>query len=109
MPDVRDLTVVQVRGLLPKSQLQKVRLREEPRPRELKTLSDSCGSRLIILVPPTLGEDHADVLVELGAQMDIPVLVPEKPGTMPRSLFHEGFHLNPTGARLFTAKLESEF
>jgi lysophospholipase L1-like esterase len=73
----------------------------------MKILCESYGSHLTILVPPAMAEDHAEILLALGKELGIRVLVPEQPGAMPRSLFRDGFHLNPVGATIFTEKLKS--
>jgi hypothetical protein len=87
---------------------EEVRLKAWPRLRELKELSEQYGIRLTVVVPPSLKQDHADVLASAGKEAGIRVLIPEPPGAMQPSLFKDGFHLNPAGANIFTAKLQSE-
>ena len=109
MPDMGDLTVVLGWRPAPKVTAEDVQLKAAPRLKELKALCDTYGSRLTILIPPSLKEDYAGVIEQLGSEMEIRVLVPEPAGAMASSLFHDGFHLAPTGAAVFTAKLEAEF
>jgi hypothetical protein len=108
MPDVRDLATTL--GSRPASRISpdEVRVKAAPRLRELKALCDQYGSRLTILVPPSLAQDHAEILTFLGEDAGIRVLIPEQPGAMNASFFRDGFHLTPAGAAIFTAKLQSE-
>jgi len=73
--------------------------------RELRELGDQYQVPIVLLIPPSLREDHALDLQELGAQMGIPVWVPTKPGEFSRDYFLDGFHLNRRGAEIFTARL----
>jgi hypothetical protein len=108
MPDVGGLTTVLGFRPAPALSESEVRLKSEARLRELKTLCDEYGARLTIVIPPTLSkEDHAEVVSALGRELGIRVLIPVKAGTMEKSLFRDGFHLNSSGAEVFTAKLVS--
>jgi hypothetical protein len=60
------------------------------------------------VVPPALREEHADVLASAAKDAGVRVLVPVQAGAMGAALFRDQFHLNPAGAALFTAKLESD-
>ena len=108
MPDVTELATKlgwrPAQPVIPET----VRVKAAPRLTELKRLCDEHGSRLTILVPPSIGQDHAEVLASMGKIAGVRVLIPEQPGTMNSALFRDGFHLNPAGADIFTAKLESE-
>jgi hypothetical protein len=108
MPDMRDLTTVLAWRRAPKISVSEVQQKGEPRLVELKTLCDQYGSRLTILIPPVLSDDHADVVREEGATLGMRVLIPEKPGALEPSQFRDGLHLNSAGAALFTEKLQPE-
>jgi len=108
MPDLRDLAVKiawnQATPLTP----EVVRAGAIPRINELKELCDEYGSHLTILIPPTMGENHADALASVSKDVGVRVLVPVQPGVLDASFFRDEYHLNPTGAALFTAKLQSQ-
>ncbi|MGB7555608.1 MAG: hypothetical protein WBM04_14640 [Candidatus Korobacteraceae bacterium] len=108
MPDIGDLTTVL--GFRPAPHLSESEVQRGigPRLRELKSLCDQYGSRLTVLIPPSLGDDHAEAVRSLGSELGIRVLVPVEPGGMNRSQFRDGFHLTPAGAQLFTAQLSSQ-
>ncbi len=107
MPRVRDLATTLAWRPAHWNTAQEVRTKTQPRLLELKALCDQYGVRLTVLVMPSLWEDHSDVLVSIGEANEIPVLVPETPGAMDRSMFRDGLHLNSAGATIFTAKLPS--
>jgi lysophospholipase L1-like esterase len=95
-------------GSSPRVSAEEVRLKAEPRLREMKELCDQYGSRLTIVVPPARRQNSDDVLVSLGNDAGIRTLIPEQPGAMDSSFFRDPFHLNPAGAAIFTAKLQSQ-
>jgi hypothetical protein len=108
LPDMGDLaTKLGWRPAKPTT-AEEVRVRAFPRLKEMKELCDQYGSQLIILVPPSQRQDHADVLVSIGEENGIRVLVPVQPGALDATFFRDGFHLNPAGAAIFTAKLQTE-
>ena len=72
---------------------------------ELRDLTEKYQVRIVLLIPPSLREDHALDVQELGTQMGIPVWVLTKPGEFTRDYFRDGFHLNRQGAEIFTARL----
>lgn len=75
----------------------------------LDELCKSYGSRLIVLVPPTLIQQDASVEIQISAaRQAIPVLVPLRPSEVTPDDFHDGFHLNHQGATRFTNCLASE-
>jgi hypothetical protein len=75
---------------------------------ELRDLADKYQVRIVLLIPPSLREDHALEVQQLGAQMGIPVWVLTKPGEFTRDYFRDGFHLNHQGAAIFTARLSQQ-
>ena len=105
MPDVGDLALVLGYRPAQKIPVSEIELKSGSRLRELKELCDQYGSRLTILVPPSVGEDNADALVRVGDKVGVRVLLPEQPGELDRSMFRDGFHLTREGAQVFTTKL----
>jgi len=76
--------------------------------RAIQELCETRGARFIMLIPPTLiSHDPAPTLAADAAKGGIHVLVPYLPGEMPAKDFSDGFHLNPSGAALFTARLDT--
>jgi len=75
--------------------------------REIEELCRSHGAKFIMLIPPTLvWHDPAPTIAADAAKEGVSVLIPYRPGEMPAEAFSDGFHLNPSGASLFTARLD---
>jgi hypothetical protein len=108
MPDMGSLATVLGWRVAPHLSEEEIRLKAGPRLQELKALCDAYGSQLTIVIPPTLGTDHAEVVSELGRENGIRVLNPVKAGVMTQSQFRDGFHLTPAAAEIFTAQLVSQ-
>jgi len=108
MPDVRNLTTVLAWQPATHVSDEEARSKALPRLRELKALCDQYDVRLIILVPPSLRNLDANTLPAVAKAVDIPLLMPAKPGEMSAALFRDGFHLNSAGAKIFTEKLRSQ-
>ncbi len=75
---------------------------------ELGELSREYNVRIILLVPPTLHEDHSQEIQQIGAQVGVPVWVLSPPGDFPRDYFRDGFHLNTVGSGIFTTRLAQQ-
>lgn len=76
--------------------------------RRIQELCKSRGAGFIMLIPPARNRhDPAPAIADAAAQEGIPVLIPYRPGEMPAEKFSDGFHLNPSGAALFTGRLDS--
>jgi hypothetical protein len=75
---------------------------------ELRDLAQTYGIKIVLLVPPTLKQDHSQEVQELGDKVGIPVWVLSPPGEFPRDLFRDGFHLNLQGSEIFTARLADQ-
>jgi len=75
---------------------------------ELKELGEKYGVRIVVLFPPALRENYSKDIQDLGAQLNVPVLVPSYPGEFSRDLYKDGFHLNLQGAAIFTERLGAE-
>ncbi len=72
---------------------------------QLGELSRTYGVRIVLLVPPTLHEDHSREIQQIGEASGVPVWVLSPPGEFPRDYFMDGFHLNAHGSEIFTARL----
>ena len=72
---------------------------------ELHDLAETYGVKIVLLVPPTLRQDHSREVQELGEKAGVQVWVPSPPGEFPPNLFSDGFHLNDRGSEIFTARL----
>jgi hypothetical protein len=75
---------------------------------ELRDLEQTYGVRVVLLVPPTLRQDHSQEIRELGDRLGVPVWVLAPPGEFTRDFFRDGFHLNPHGSGIFTARLADQ-
>jgi hypothetical protein len=75
---------------------------------QLAMLSRTYRVRIVLLVPPTLREDHSREIQALGEQDGIPVWVLSPPGEFPRNYFRDGFHLNAYGSGIFTSRLSQQ-
>ena len=82
-------------------------LREIARQR-LKALNELCqshGAQFALVVPPTY-QKGAEVIAQAGAEQEVRVLIPVASGELDTGYFEaDGFHLNPRGAKVFTAQL----
>jgi len=75
--------------------------------RQIRELCSSRGATFIMLIPPARSpSDPAPIIAAYAAKEDIAVVIPYKPGEMPPEDFSDGLHLNPSGAALFTARLD---
>ena len=74
---------------------------------ELHDLAQTYGVKIVLLVPPTLHQDHSQEVQVLGDKAGVPVWVLSPPGEFPPDLFFDGFHLNSQGSEIFTARLAS--
>jgi hypothetical protein len=80
--------------------------RAAERLRALSELTAAWDVRLVLLVPPSgeaKGDRAYDAVRRAGLAADVPVIMPVEPGSIPPELYSDGFHLNPGGAKLFTA------
>jgi hypothetical protein len=75
---------------------------------ELRQLADEYQVRIVLLVPPSLREDHSREVQDLGAQIGLPVWVLSPPGEFSRQLYRDGFHLNAQGSQIFTERLSQQ-
>lgn len=75
--------------------------------KEIRTLSERYGIRLVFLLPPGFGSEEAS-LVESGKIAGVPVLIPIHLNAFRRDKFRDGFHLNETGSAIFTERLSQE-
>jgi hypothetical protein len=72
---------------------------------QLKELAQLYGTKIVVLVPPTLRPDSSSEIQKVGDSVGVPVWVLSLPGEFPRELYRDGFHLNDKGSEIFTARL----
>lgn len=75
---------------------------------ELHDLAQTYGVRIVLLVPPTLRQDHAQEVQDLGNKAGVSVWVLSAPGEFQPNLFSDGFHLNAQGSEIFTTRLANQ-
>jgi len=69
----------------------------------MREVTQAHGSELVLLVPPVLDPaDGSAGLMAAAARNGVPVLRPVASGSFGAQLYRDGFHLNETGAALFT-------
>jgi len=69
----------------------------------MRAVTQAHGSELVLLVPPVLDPaDGSAGLMAAAARNGVPVLRPVASGSFGAQLYRDGFHLNETGAALFT-------
>jgi len=77
--------------------------------RAIQEFCKSGGASFMMLIPPARKRnDPAPAIGEAAAKEGILVIIPYSPGEMPAEDFSDGFHLNPSGAALFTGRLHRE-
>lgn len=81
-----------------------------PRLRRLLALCESNGTKLILLLPPTLSSESAiNQMVYDSHLVGVDVSVPINPTTLSEKFYEpDGMHLNPDGALLFTSALAKD-
>jgi lysophospholipase L1-like esterase len=81
-----------------------------PRLRKLREICETHGSKLILLVPPTLSSESAvSQMAYAGRTAGVDVSVPIDPATLSERFYQrDGMHLNPEGAVLFTSALAKD-
>lgn len=75
---------------------------------ELHDLAQTYGVKIVLLVPPTLRQDHSQEVQGFGEQAGVPVWVLAAPGEFQPNLFSDGFHLNAQGSEIFTTRLANQ-
>lgn len=72
----------------------------------LDDLAREHGVRFIWLVPPTLNaEDPAPAIKTAAEREGLSVLIPAAPASLPATMYADGFHMNASGAEVFTGQL----
>lgn len=75
----------------------------------IQNLTRARDAELLFLAPPLLAQDNVWPTVQAGAaRLGIPILVPLRSAEVSSLDFSDGFHLNATGAALFTDRLAPE-
>jgi lysophospholipase L1-like esterase len=77
------------------------------RMRDLKSLCDSNGTKIVFIVPPTNQPDEAgaDRVLALARKAGMPAGMPWPDRVVPPNDYVDGFHLNDVGRDVFTANL----
>lgn len=75
---------------------------------QLHELAQTYGVRIVLLVPPTLRNDYAQEVQDLGNKAGVPVWLLSAPGEFQPNLFSDGFHLNAQGSEIFTTRLANQ-
>lgn len=75
---------------------------------ELHDLAQTYGVKIVLLVPPTLRQDHSQEVQDLGDKAGVQVWVLSAPGEFQPNLFSDGFHLNAQGSEIFTTRLADQ-
>lgn len=83
---------------------REIERRAEARLTALRELCASHDARFIYLLAPGFGPGEAP-LVTAGERSKTDVMVPIHLNALSRDKFRDGFHLNPTGAQMFTARV----
>jgi hypothetical protein len=78
----------------------------ESRLTALRTLCSSYRAQFAFLLPPGFGQGEAP-LVRAGARSRTDVMVPIHLNSLSRDKFKDGFHLNASGAQIFTDKVSA--
>jgi hypothetical protein len=72
----------------------------------LREVTDEHRTELVLLVPPLLNpDDGSSALIRAAEANQVRVLRPVTSGSFGPQLYRDGFHLNETGAALFTDRL----
>jgi hypothetical protein len=93
----------------PQAQLpadQEIERIAESRLTALRTLCSSHGAKFAFLLPPGFGPGE-DSLVRAGTRSRTDVMIPVHLNALGRDKFRDGFHLNASGARIFTDKVSA--
>jgi hypothetical protein len=78
----------------------------ETRLAALHTLCSSYGARFVFLLPPGFGPEEAP-LVSAGTRSQTDLMIPVHLNALGRDNFKDGFHLNASGAQMFTDKVSA--
>jgi len=78
----------------------------ESRLTALRVLCSSYGAQFAFLLPPAFGQEEAS-LVRAGTRSRTDVMVPIHLNALSRDKFKDGFHLNDSGAQIFTDKVSA--
>lgn len=72
----------------------------------MRDLVETRGAQFLFLLPPSMSrDDFFTEFEQLATRAGITVIAPFKPGEIGDSAFSDGFHLNPDGAKRFSARL----
>lgn len=73
----------------------------------LKALANANGAQFVFSIPPALDAANPATEIQLVSTLaGVPVLLPYRPGEMPRAAFSDGAHLDSYGAALYIERLQ---
>lgn len=73
----------------------------------LKQLVNAHGAHFVFSIPPVMEASDLAVEIKIASERaDVPVLLPYRPGEMPRTAFTDGSHLDARGAALYVERLQ---
>lgn len=70
--------------------------------RAIKELAEQHGAHFVLAVPPLMTNEAIAPVLRAATHEQTAVLVPLAPGALPASSYSDGFHLNGSGAAVFT-------
>lgn len=72
----------------------------------LKQLVNAHGAQFVFSIPPVMEASGLATQIQLASSLaGVPVLLPYRPGEMPRTAFSDGSHLDSRGAALYVERL----
>jgi hypothetical protein len=75
---------------------------------QTRQLCEEYGASFVFAIPPAIDDSGEDIVVRSAQMQSIPVLIPIRPGDLPRSDYADLIHLNAQGAAEFTSALAAD-
>jgi hypothetical protein len=76
--------------------------------KQTRQLCEEYGVSFVFAIPPAIDDSGEDIVVRSAQMQSIPVLIPIRPGDLPRSDYADLIHLNAQGAAEFTSALAAD-
>jgi hypothetical protein len=73
--------------------------------KQTRQLCEEYGAIFVFAIPPAIDDSGENIVVKTAQMQSIPVLIPIRPGGLPRSDYADLIHLNAQGAAEFTPAL----
>jgi hypothetical protein len=77
----------------------------EERLRQTRRLCEQYGAIFVLAIPPAIDDSGESIVARTAQMLSIPILMPVRPGALPRSDYADLIHLNAQGAAEFTSAL----